>query len=148
MFLAMPAPLDTEAANVGCIEAAGTPAPGAALSATLREARVFVPQGAGTLPDEPLSSIAVAAIIIGSLAVLLLVFYCLLKNNLLCRAAPIQKTAGAQRRDVTAAAVPRSVRNPIPGAPAVAAESGRVAQGTGAAAVPNMLYGAGIKEFK
>ena len=147
MFLAMPARPDTDAANVGCIEAAGTPVPGA-FSATLREARVFFPQGAGTLPDEPLSSIAVAAIIIGSLAVLLLVFYCLLKNNLLCRAAPIQKTAGAQRRDVTAAAVPRSVRNPIPGAPAVAAESGRVAQGTGAAAVPNMLYGAGIKEFK
>ena len=147
MFLAMPSQPDTAAANLGCIAAAGTPASGA-LSATLREARVFLPQGAGVLPDMPLSNIAVAAIIIGSLVLLLLGFYCLLKNNLLCRAAPVQKSAGAQRKDVTAGAVPRSVRNPIPGAPAVAAETGRVAQGPGAVAVPNVLYGAGIKEFK
>ena len=147
MFLAMPSRPDTADPTLDCTAAAGTPAPGA-FSATLREAREFRPQGAGQLPDEPLSSLAVAAIIIGSLALLLLGFYCLLRNNLLCRAAPVQKTAGAQRKDVTAGAVPRSVRNPIPGAPAVAAETGRVAQGPGAVAVPNVLYGAGIKEFK
>jgi hypothetical protein len=116
---------DVPAAN-GCVNVG----PG---SVSLREARLFTPPGAGELPAQPLSSIAVAAIIIGALALILLVFYVLLKNNLLCRAAPVKTAPPLPRKDLTQGSVAASVTNPV----------------GGAVVVPNALYGVGaIKEFK
>jgi hypothetical protein len=137
LVLAVPPQPADAAASTGCTAAALPPG----TFVTLRAAPLYTPPNAGTLV-EPFSSLAVAAIILAALAVLGLGFYVLLRNNLLCRAAPVQAKAQPQRRDVTATKVPANVRNPV--------EQRGGGGGAAAMVVPNVLNaaGAGIKEFK
>jgi hypothetical protein len=104
---------------------------------TLREAPLFTPPNAGAQPDE-LSSVAVAFIILAALGVLGLGYYGLLRNNLLCKAAPVQVRGHPPRVDVTAPRVPSNVKNPVE------------QRGAAVVVVPNVLnaVGAGVKEFK
>jgi hypothetical protein len=127
-------------ASQGCVQVALPAAP--ATYATLRQAAIYIPPGAGQLPDVPLSNLEIGFIIAGSLIVVLLVFYVLLKNNLLCRAAPVQRQGARQRADVTAARVPSNVKNPV--------EQRGGAAAAGVVVVPNVLNagGAGIQEYK
>lgn len=134
LVLAVPAKQVTEAAATdGC-----TPASRPTNTfVTLREAPQFTPPNAGAQPEE-LSSVAVAFIILAALAVLGLGYYGLLRNNLLCKAAPVQVKGRPPRVDVTAPRVPASVKNPVE------------QRGPAVVVVPNVLnaVGAGVKEFK
>jgi hypothetical protein len=133
LVLAVPPRQVTDAATEGCTPASRP----AGAFVTLREAPQFTPPNAGAQPEE-LSSVAVAFIILAALAVLGLGYYGLLRNNLLCKAAPVQVKGRPPRVDVTAPRVPASVKNPVE------------QRGAAVVVVPNVLnaVGAGVKEFK